>query len=273
VHINLKVVLAACVILGFGHLAFASEGPGLSAGRSALVSTAQLTSVQIGESSIDIKIVDTGAEVTLIRVHQNEMPAGAVGTQINTEVPSRFIDLSQLGDRNITVTLSGHEYSFDPNRIYSTNVAPAVLGAGLSPAAVHAANELGDAITSRLLPNAPVVALHNNRGTLLESYASGPFKKCTKAVYVNPHMDASTFAVVSTRSLFDAIRNLGINVVWENRTGTNDDGSLLAYAQRHNIPYVNIEAAQGAPAAAQLTVVRQILPLLLTTARTAVATE
>jgi hypothetical protein len=107
-----------------------------------------------------------------------------------------------------------------------------------------------------------VIALHNNRGTLLASYASGPFKKCTHRVYVNPNMDSSTFAVVPTQSLFEAVKNLGINVVWENREGANDDGSLLAYAQRNKIPYVNIETALGSSAEAQLAIVRQMVPIV-----------
>ena len=121
---------------------------------------------------------------------------------------------------------------------------------------------LAQAITGLLLPGAPVIALHNNRGTLLASYASGPFKKYTHAVYVNPAMDASTFAVVPTQSLFEAVKNLGINVVWENRAGTNDDGSLLAYAQRNHIPYVNIETRLGSSAQAQLEILRKMVPLV-----------
>jgi hypothetical protein len=82
-------------------------------------------------------------------------------------------------------------------------------------------------------------------------------------VYVNPEMDESTFVVVGTRSLFAAVRTLGINVVWENRYGDRDDGSLLAYAQRNNIVYANVEAAQGAPVEVQLSIVRRIVPILV----------
>jgi hypothetical protein len=249
VRVYLKVVLTACAMAGSAGLASASEDPGVPVVWHALITTSPSPSAAIGERSVEINVADTGAAVTFIRVHQNEMPAGAVGTRINAEVPSRFIDLSQRGTREIAMALGGREYSFDPNRIFSPEAAPAAI-------------TLADAITSLLLPHAPVIALHNNRGTLLASYASGPFKGCTRAVYVNPHMDASTFAVVSTRSLFDAIERLGINVVWENRAGANDDGSLLAYAQRHDIPYVNVEAGQGSSAEAQLNIVRQVVRIL-----------
>ena len=260
-RVNLKVVLIACVMVGFRHLAVASGNPGVSA-RHSLVPTSRLTSVPIGDSTIEIKVADTGTDVTFIRVHQNEMPAGSVGTRINTEIPSRYIDLSQRAHREVTLTLTGHRYWFDPNRIYSVDAAPGTLGVGVSPAATHATMTLARVITGFLLPNAPVIALHNNKGTLLESYASGPFMKFTNGVYINPRMVSSTFAVVSTQLLFDAIKHLGISVVWEDRAGTNDDGSLLAYAQRNNIPYVNIEAAQGASLEAQLSILRQIVPIL-----------
>jgi hypothetical protein len=227
-----------------------------------LTPAARHASIPIGEHSIGINVADTGTEVTFIRLHENEMPAGAVGVQMNREVPSRFIDLSQRRERNISFALSGSRYSFDPNTIFTDGVAPSAIGAPLSSAAAKSAATLAQAITDLLLPGAPVIALHNNRGTLLASYASGPFKKCTHAVYVNPAMNASTFAVVPTRSLFEAVKNLGINVVWENRAGKNDDGSLLAYAQRRNIPYVNIETALGSPAQSQLDIVRQMVPLV-----------
>ena len=75
-------------------------------------------------------------------------------------------------------------------------------------------------------------------------------------------MDSSTFAVVPTKSLFETIKNLGINVIWENRAGTLDNGSLLAYAQRNNIPYVNIETGLGASAEPQLNIVRQMVEIV-----------
>jgi hypothetical protein len=259
-RVYVKVVLAACLILGLEDLATAAGDTGVSSVR--LVPALQSTSVAIGEHFIDVNVADTGTDVTFIRLHENEMPAGAVGTLINREVPSRFIDLSQGRNRNITFTLTGSHYSFDPNTIFTIGVAPSALGVSLSPAATQATNKLAATITSLLLPNAPVIALHNNRGTLLESYASGPFKKCTHRVYVNPEMDSSTFAVVATQSLFETIKHLGINVIWENRAGTNDDGSLLAFAQRNNIPYVNIETGLGSSIEPQLNIVRQMVPIL-----------
>jgi hypothetical protein len=212
---------------------------------------------------VDINVADTGTEVTFVRVHQNEMPAGAAGRRINMEVPSRFIDLSQRRDRYIAFSVEGRHYSVDPNRIYSPEVVPWEPGIEKPLAATEATRGLADAITGLFLPNAPVIALHNNTGTLLRSYAAGPFKSCTHAVYVNPEMDESAFVVVGTRSLFAAVSSLGINVVWENRSGDRDDGSLLAYTQRHNIVYANVEAAQGAPVEVQLSIVRRIVPILV----------
>jgi hypothetical protein len=246
---------------GFGPFACAAGTPAPTAPH-ALPQSVRSASIPIGEHSINVNVADTGADVTFIRLHEDEMPAGAVGVQMNREVPSRFIDLSQRRDRNISFALSGTRYTFDPNSIFTGGVAPIAYGARLSPAATKATTGLAETITGLLLPGAPVIALHNNRGTLLASYASGPFKKYTHAVYVNRAMDASTFAVVPTRSLFEAVKKLGINVVWENRAGTNDDGSLLAYAQRNNIPYVNIETALGSSSRAQLDIVRQMVPLV-----------
>ncbi len=213
-RINVGIGLAALAIVGFGDLAGAQGG---AAARHLLAPTARAASAQVGGSVVTINVADTGTEVTFIRVHQNEMPGGAVGARINAEVPSRFIDLSHRGSRNVALTLGGHHYWFDPNRIYSVDVAPGTLGVGISRAAQQATDTLAADITSLFLPDAPVIALHNNRGTLLKSYASGAFKTFTHGVYVNPLMDSSTFAVVSTNELFDAIRRLGISVVWDGR--------------------------------------------------------
>lgn len=256
------VCFAASLILGLGPLTPAASHPIAPTIRHALVPSVRTASIPIGEHSINIHVADTGTEVTFIRLHENETPAGTVGVQMNREVPSRFIDLSQRRDRNISFALTGNRYSFDPNSIFTAGVAPMAIGVALSPTATKATTTLAQAITGLLLPGAPVIALHNNRGTLLASYASGPFKKYTHAVYVNPAMDASTFAVVPTKSLFEGVKSLGINVVWENRAGANDDGSLLAYAQRHRIPYINIETRLGSSAQAQLDIVRQMVPLV-----------
>lgn len=261
-RVGLKVVLAASMILGFGQIACAAGNPVAPAARHGLAQSVQSASIPIGEHSINVNVADTGADVTFIRLHEDEMPAGTIGVQMNREVPSRFIDLSQRRDRNISFALSGIRYTFDPNSIFTGGVAPITYGARLSPTATKATTALAETITGLLLPGAPVIALHNNRGALLASYAHGPFKKYTHAVYVNRAMDASTFAVVPTRSLFEAVKNLGINVVWEDRAGANDDGSLLAYAQRNNVPYVNIETALGSSAQAQLDIVRQMVPLV-----------
>lgn len=249
------------MILGFAQFAAAGK-PVAPTLQPALIQSVRSASISIGEHAIDINVADTGAGVTFIRLHENEMPAGAVGVQMNREVPSRFIDLSQRRDRNITFALAGNRYSFDPNTIFTAGVAPSAIGVPLSPAATKATSTLARTITDLILPGAPVIALHNNRGTLLAAYASGPFKKYTHAVYVNPAMDASTFAVVPTKSLFEAVKKLGINVVWEDRAGTNDDGSLLAYAQRNKIPYVNIETRLGSSTRAQLDIVRRMVPLV-----------
>jgi hypothetical protein len=261
-HRTRQIVLAASMILGFGPLASAAINPVAPTLQHALAPSARSASVPIGEHAININVADSGADVTFIRLHEDEMPAGAVGVQMNREVPSRFIDLTQRNDRNISFALSGSRYTFDPNSIFTVGVAPIAYGARLSPAATNATTTLAQTITGLLLPGAPVIALHNNRGTLLASYARGPFKRYTHAVYVNPAMDASTFAVVPTQSLFDAVKNLGINVVWEDRAGANDDGSLLAYAQRNHIAYVNIETRLGSSAREQLDIVRKMVPLV-----------
>lgn len=257
-----KVVFAASMIAGYAHFACAAGHPEVSTARHALPQSVRFASIPIGEHSINVNVADTGTDITFIRLHEDEMPAGAVGVQMNREVPSRFIDLSQRRDRNIRFELSGTRYTFDPNSIFTAGVAPITYGAQLSPAATQATTGLAQTITGLLLPGAPMIALHNNRGTLLASYAHGPFKKFTHAVYVNRAMAASTFAVVPTRSLFEAVKKRGINVVWEDRAGMKDDGSLLAYAQRNNIPYINIETALGSSAQAQLDIVRQMVPIV-----------
>jgi hypothetical protein len=262
VRVDPKVVLTACAMVGFGHLAAASGGPAPMPVRRSKVPTSQSTPARIGERAVDIIVADTGTDATFIRVHENEMPAGAVGRRINLEVPSRFIDLAQQGNRTVAFSVTGRQYAVDPNRIFSLDVRPAEPGAAFPPEVTRATRDLAVAITSLLLPNAPVIALHNNTGALLRWYASGPFQTCTHAVYVNPEMDAAAFVVVATRPLFEAIRNLGISVVWENRAGAFDDGSLLAYAQRHHLAYANIEAGQGASTESQLAVVRRIVPIL-----------
>ena len=93
-----------------------------------------------------------------------------------------------------------------------------------------------------------VVALHNNTPERYgaNSYAPGQeYAQDAAAVHLVPGSDLDDFFFVTEHGIYQALVELGFNVVLQNNAAVTDDGSLSVYCGQHRIPYVNVEAQHG----------------------------
>lgn len=204
--------------------------------------------LRLGDTTVIMNTRRWGSlPLVFLNVHENEVASVAAAESVLATTGGILIRLQHGGERFIDFTLSGRQYTLDPNRIYSD------VGASLSvspsdPAAIRAARDFARSLVSHLPPG-PVVALHNNtRGEPLTIYSYAPggiYAAEAGNIHIEPGASPDDFFLVTTRPLFNALAAKRFNVVLQSASPT-DDGSMSVYYAKHGIPYVNIEAEHGA---------------------------
>jgi len=193
-----------------------------------------------------------------LNLHQNEQTSVAAASALLQHQPGTLIELHAGGGRLVTFRAGWRPFAFDPNRIFTDAGLRATLrqhgsDTPLARAAVHG---LRDAVLALLTPeplDLPVVALHNNsagRYSVRAYAAGGAHAQDAQAVAINPALSPQAFFLVTRRSLFDALRARGFNVVLQSEHPA-DDGSLAVWFQQQGRAYVNVEALHGHAAVQQ----------------------
>ena len=200
---------------------------------------------RLGDTPIRIVVTGSGG-FTLVALHENESTSVAAARQVMQTTRGTLIELKHTGAREITFSLQGKRYSIDPNRMFTDAGIRTNLKGGHSTDAHNAVKRLAGEVVSRL-GRRVIVALHNNtdgRYSVLSYQPGGQYARDARSVYVNPSRDPDDFFFVTSKRLFDALKQAGHNVVLQSQ-GVTDDGSLSVYAARKGIPYVNVEAQNG----------------------------
>lgn len=181
----------------------------------------------------------------------------------------------QLATREVSFTLNGTAYSFDPNRMFTPAGAEASLR--LYGAYSDAARDAVLAFGQRLLDvygfdtHAEVVALHDNdAGYSASSYLpGGPFSQDAAAVFIAPGSDPHNFVYTTSQGVYAEMSadDTQINCVLQANRTVTDDGSLSYYAGVRGKPYYNSEvrAASGSygnAVLAQLDTLQRLAQLL-----------
>jgi hypothetical protein len=193
-----------------------------------------------------------------LNLHENEQTSVAAASALLQHQPGTLIELRAGGGRLVTFRAGWRPFAFDPNRIFTDAGLRATLRRhGSDTASARAAVQgLRDAVLALLAPatpatpdapDLPVVALHNNgagRYSVQAYAAGGAHARDAQAVAVNPALSPQDFFLVTRRGLFDALRELGFNVVLQSEHPA-DDGSLAVWFQQHGRAYVNVEALHG----------------------------
>jgi hypothetical protein len=227
-------------LTGFGSFAIASLLPSPSFAEDVY---------EIGETRVIFRTFDYGGGKTYIALHYSERTCVAAAKQALVGRGGRIIQLVHSGGRNISFTLSGTRYAFDPNRIFTEGGAQASLkaiGKKYSLEALKATRAFSAEILRRL--HGPIVALHNNTpGALsIKSYSpGGQYAASVADVYEESGMDPDDFLFTTSRSIFSRAVEGKINAALQVRNRIPDDGSLSVYCGQRGIAYVNVEAQSG----------------------------
>ncbi len=207
-----------------------------------------------GDSSIEcLRYGDADSGIVLANLHQDERTSIQAGLAHVEMGPGRFYHFRAGGERTLEFELDGVQARFDPNRIFSNAGIEATLRKfnGDAPSSsVSAVREFAAGFVDLLaLPLAElVVALHNTDDDFcIHSYESGSDQARNAArVHVAPNQHRHDFFFVTDPALFESLRERQRNVVLQAKGTLDDDGSLSVLCARRNVPYVNIEACNGA---------------------------
>ncbi len=214
--------------------------------------TSHITAYTIGETKVAVvekRFYPCDQSVLFVNVHDNETTSVKAAEKYLEEIGGRIINIENNRERLISFRYKGHNFTFDPNRIYtSAGIASTItiLSLRYDPNAAKevsdfAASFIADYINSSNL----IISLHNNMDSSLSVISYKDMQAGNDSsgqVFINPAMDADDFMLTTDMILFARIKEKNINVVWENAEAIKDDGSLSVYAARHNIPYINVEA-------------------------------
>jgi len=214
---------------------------------------AKTLALKIGDTTVKVKVTERGSGLTYIALHDNENTAVTAAKSIIASHGGRLIELSHGGGRNITFTLKGKSYSFDPNRMFTNLGIRATLTrqGAYSEEAHLAINEFALAVAEIIIKPQPargvLIAIHNNSNGNYSamSYQKGnQYQRDASMVYINPKMDPDDFFLVTKSSVANAIKTKGFNVVLQSNRPT-DDGSLSVICGRIGVSYINVEAQEG----------------------------
>lgn len=201
----------------------------------------------LGDRQIRIVTTRYGTgRYTLVALHENESTSVAAAKEVLRRYGGTLVELRHGGTRNVSFTLEGKRYSFDPNRIFTEAGIRKSLQGGNDPIAADMVKGLANAIVRKLSGQA-IIALHNNTngGYSILSYRNGgQYARDAAGVYVNPSHDPDDFFFVTHGGLFSRIKAAGYNAALQSGQVT-DDGSLSVYAARGGHAYVNVEAENG----------------------------
>ncbi len=193
-----------------------------------------------------------GATVNLLNLHDDEGTSVEAALDVVRQRGGRVVELAHSGDRNLTFTVGGRDYTADPNRMFTAAGRRRTLASlsAADPSALDALAALADQVLDAYTaaPTPVVVTLHNNtpgRYSARSYQAGGEYATDAAAVTVRPGSDPDDFFFVTDQALYDALVGRGFNAVLQDNDAATDDGSLSVWAAREGVPYVNVEAAHG----------------------------
>lgn len=204
-------------------------------------------SFTIGSTTVPIKsyTYNTSHSIQFVQLHDNEITAQQVALRLSKTYGINLLHLLNEQKRYVDFLAGGKNYRFDPNRIFSEQGITTNLQL-LSHYHTEAARKIENFknfFLDLIEEEHTVVALHNNtdgKFSLL-NYSNKPFAQVNQ----NPLHDIDDFFITNDKQIYQKLKNLQFNVVFEDGTKADDDGSLSIYCSRNSIRYVNIETEHG----------------------------
>ena len=217
----------------------------------------------VGETVVPVRSFSfaTATPFFFLLLHSDEMTAAEVAYEAAHRWGVDFIQLQNQQNRLVSFVFRGKTFLFDPNRIFSdTGIKNSLrLSGRYTDAAFREVKRFSDSLFSLLPQNKTFVALHNNtddRFTILQYRNAG-----IGQVHVNEEQDVDDFFITNDEEYFELLKSENFNVVLEDASQMEDDGSLSLFCSRNRIRYINVEAQHGHrdEQEAMLVVVNQIL--------------
>ena len=208
---------------------------------------AQSIAVPVGDSTVMINY-HPGKGPMYVHLHENETTALLAIKKIAPVNNNSWLSLHHKGTRNISFSIAGRAYQFDPNRMFSAKGIRASLEqyGGYSKQAAAAVNGLASKVKSLIGKNA-VIAVHNNQGYSFRDYLPG-HSSAQDAKYLNFPLKSHyrNFLLMTRHQDYCRIIKNRENAI-EQRSSVHDDGSLSVYMARR--AYINVEAGYNQLAA------------------------
>jgi len=212
-------------------------------------------------------IVHGDIPVVYFNMHENETTSIEAGKELLTTNYGKMLAVQSAGNREVSFTYSGKNYSFDPNRIFTLAGAEATLR-NYGNYSVEARNITYDfammLVDSFLIGEKLIVTLHNNTGGgySAESYLpNGAYASDNAIVHIVSGADTDDFYYVTEQRFYDFLSAKGYNIVLQNNNQVIDDGSLSVFCGMKNISYINVEAQVG-HYTQQLQMLEELQPLI-----------
>ncbi|WP_165304978.1 hypothetical protein [Pedobacter sp. SYP-B3415] len=211
------------------------------------------TKLQISDLSLNlVKYSYGGSNVRFLTIHDDEdTGVKAAFDYIQTNGGS-IVDCQYGSVRNFRFTFETDQYQVDPNAIYTKEGVKLGLQKYsdiISNRAMKLLMDAGEEILKayNYKDHDYFITLHNNAdgGFGINSYLKGyDLESTADSVHVNFEMDSDDLIYVTDVRLFNYIKKHNINVILQSKNALND-GSMSVFAQKHNIPYINVEVQHG----------------------------
>ena len=206
-----------------------------------------LKTIPVGESRIVLRqmMFNTEPLFVLLQLHSNEGTAAAVAEKLARQEGIPFFQLINNKNRLVSFTVSGRQYQFDPNRVFSDKgiEKTLTLTSRFTKQGFTVVRRFRDSLLSFFLPEKPIVAVHNNTNEHFSIRQYGQLKR--GRVHMNAAQDEDDFFITNDAEIFSHLKAKDYNVVLEDAGHLEEDGSLSLYCNRKQVRYINVEAEHG----------------------------
>eukprot|EP01094_Clydonella_sp_ATCC50884_P027136 TRINITY_DN7673_c1_g1_i1.p1 TRINITY_DN7673_c1_g1~~TRINITY_DN7673_c1_g1_i1.p1 ORF type:complete len:415 (+),score=107.42 TRINITY_DN7673_c1_g1_i1:134-1246(+) len=275
------LLLAAAAVGGAaeadGHTVWEDAGGGVC-DQAVQVPTQVAHPYVLGDTKLNITVYtqpgkDGAIRYRFLNLHENENTSVvAAKSLLYQKGGGSIVFLQHGGQRQVSFRYSGASYSFDPNRMFTSegvrmtlspyDAAAAALVSDFAVAVLDVYNFTGVSM---------VIALHNNSPnySALDYLPGGAFENDAEKVHIGRLFTPRDFFYISDtyvgETLYNCLTAQEFSAVLQANDSVTNDGSLSVYAALHDKPYVNVEAAAEGGATGNAVINQLVLLDHLTT--------
>lgn len=208
---------------------------------------------KLGDDTVRIEVTSYGEakDIAFINLHADEITSLESAQKLLATTGGMLIRIDNNKKRNISFRINEQPYAVDPNRIFSSAGIERTLSRSgtADPLAIAEVEKLAGRILSLIPPESKcVIALHNNTdGSLsIQSYMPGrEYAGDAAEVFADHNKDPDDFFLTTDSHIFRELSALEYNIVLQENTTVQQDGSLSVYFGEKKLCYINCETEHG----------------------------